>query len=198
MSLKQAIERQAIDWNEVHGRLRRSEAALQAALSDNPERIRAAFRRRAIHLAVKPAEAGPTSQSIPTLIFGLGQERYAIPLQDLAEVLPFKGCTEVPGASAQFLGVINLRGEIRPVIDLSRVLCGTASENSGAVLILRRSAGLKVDRAEELRHIRPDEVTPPVPGQCVRPFVSGTLALLDVEALLSAMASPQEFQPRSR
>jgi purine-binding chemotaxis protein CheW len=182
----------------VRGRLRRSEEALQAALSYSPERMKAVFRRRAIQLAVKPAEARPASQSIPALIFGLGQERYAIPLQDIAEVLPFNGCTEVPGAPAQFLGIINLRGEIRPVIDLSRVICGGASTDSGVVLILRRSVGLKVDKAEELRHIRSDEVTPPVRGQCVRPFVSGTLALLDVETLLSAMASTRKSGPRSR
>ena len=197
-SLKQASPKQAIDWNEVRSRLVRSEAALQVALSDNPERMKAVFRRRAIQLEAEPAQARLASQTIPTLIFGLGRERYAIPLKDLAEVLPFKGCTEVPGASAQFLGVINLRGEIRPVIDLSRVLCGNASTDSGAILILRRSVGLKVDRAEELRHIRSDEVTPPVPGQCVRPFVSGTLALLDVETLFSAVASTEESRPRSR
>jgi chemotaxis signal transduction protein len=184
-----------IDWDDVRRQLRRSEDALRETQSENSERMKAVFRRRAIQLAAEPPEARPASQNIPALIFGLGQERYAIPLGDLAEVLPFKGCTAVPGAAAEVLGVISLRGEIRPVIDLSRVLSGSASADSGAILMLRRPVGLKVDRVEELRHIASGGITPPLPGHCVRTLVSGTLALLDVEAMFSALFSAKESWP---
>jgi purine-binding chemotaxis protein CheW len=191
--------RASIDWDEVRSRLQKSQEALRESLSDNPQRMQAVLRRRAVQLAQEPpAETRPASRSIPALVFRLGQERYAIPLADLAEVLPFRGCTEVPGGSARFLGVINLRGEIRPVIDLARVLCGNASTDSGAILMLRRPVGLKVDEVENLQQVCSDEMAPMIPGHHVRRFVSGTLALLDVETLLLAMTSAKESRPLSR
>jgi purine-binding chemotaxis protein CheW len=154
--------------------------------------MKAVFRQRAIQLASERAEARPAAPGIPALIFRLALERYAIPLQELAEVQLFKGCTQVPGSSSQFLGVINLRGELRPVIDLSRVLSGSGSTDSGAVLILRRPAALKVDLIEELREIRSDEVTPPAEGRYIRALMGSTLALLDVETMLAAVFSAKE------
>src|ERR1700735_4622178 len=116
-----------IDWEEIRKRLRKSEDALEEALSETPERMKAVFRQRAAQLAGGDAETKPFAMGIPALIFRLARERYAVALKDLAEVAPFKGCTRVPGAPPQILGVINLRGELRPVIDLSRALSGSPS-----------------------------------------------------------------------
>jgi purine-binding chemotaxis protein CheW len=186
------LSRASIDWEEVRRRLRKSEDALQETLSENPARMRAVFHQRAIQLAKEHADNQQASKGMPVLIFRLAHEQYAIALRELAEVLPFQGCTPVPGSSPEFLGVINLRGELRPVIDLARVLSGSASTDSGAVLVLRRQAGLKVDSAEELREIRSDEMTPPARGHHVQALVNGTLALLDVETILSAVCSVKE------
>lgn len=159
----------------------------------SPERIQAIFRQRAIQLSRKHAGNKPASSAgIPALIFRLAAERYAIPLRDLAEVLPFEHCTPVPGSLPEFRGVINLRGEIRPVVDLARLLSGTASPDSGAILILRRQTALKVDAVEELSEIRSDEMTPHSQGQYVRAVLPGAVALLDVEAVLPAVSSRKE------
>lgn len=185
----------AIDWEQVRRRLRKSEEALEKTLAENPARMQAVFRQRAIQLGRERAESKPLSPGIPALIFRLAQERYAIALKDLAEVLPFQGCTQVPGASKQFLGVINVRGELRPVIDLAHVLSGASrgsATDSGAVLMLRRPAGLKVDSVEALREIRSDELGAPAQGQYCRALVSGSLALLDVDVVLSAVDSAVE------
>jgi purine-binding chemotaxis protein CheW len=189
------MNQSSIDWEQVRGRLRKSEEALRETLSDNPARMATVFRQRAVRLAREQAESRPVAPRIPSLIFRLGREQYAIALKDLTEVLPFQGCTRVPGAAKEFLGVMNLRGELRPVIDLARVLCRSASTDSGAVLILRRQAGLKVDSVEELREIRSDEISAPVPGQYCQAMLSGILTVLDVETLLSALLIPKE--PRS-
>jgi len=57
-------------------------------------------------------------------------------------VLPFAPCAPVPGAPPQFLGVINLRGELRAVVDLARLLVPSADGNSDSefVLMLRRGS----------------------------------------------------------
>ncbi len=56
------------------------------------------------------------------MVLGIGAERYAVELRDVEEVLPPVRATPVPGAAAVFAGVINVHGEIRPVMDLRRLL----------------------------------------------------------------------------
>jgi purine-binding chemotaxis protein CheW len=184
--------KQAIQWEEVHRRLQTNEKSLRESLTESPERIKTVFHQRAVQLAKEHAANKPASRGIPALIFRLAEERYAIALKELAEVLPFQGCTQVPGASAQFLGVINLRGELRPVIDLARVLSGNSSTNSGEVLVLRHQAALKVDAVEDLREISSEELTPPIQGHHIQALASGTLGLLDVETMLSTVLSSKE------
>jgi purine-binding chemotaxis protein CheW len=194
------MKRASIDWELVRRRLRASERALEAALAENPERIEAAYRQRAVRLADGQAMQGPVSAGLPVLIFRLAQERYAIELQDLAEAIPFAHCSAVPGSSPPVLGVINLRGELRPVLDLCRLLA--LSENgdrdSGFVLVLRRRGqqiGLRVDRIEELREIRPEELSGPGQANYVKGIASDALMLLNVEALLAEVFSKEESLP---
>jgi purine-binding chemotaxis protein CheW len=182
----------AIQWDEVRRRLQRNEESLRETLSESPERIQTVFRQRAIQLAKARSTNRPTSPGLPALVFRLGQERYAIALQELAEVLPFQGCTRVPGASPKLLGVVSLRGELRPVIDLAHVLSGSPSTDSGSVLVLRRQAALKVDAVNELREIDSDELTSPPQGHFIRAVASGTIGLLDVEIMLSTALPPKE------
>lgn len=180
------------DWQAIRERLQASEESLQQALSESPERIKTVFHQRAMQLAKSHAGSEPVSRGIPSLVFRLAQERYAIALKDLAEVLPFQGCTQVPGTPPQFLGVINLRGELRPVINLARVLSGGESTDSGAILILHRQAGLKVDDIEDLREIQPEEFVPHSHGRYIQGLAHGPVMVLDVEAMLSAEFSPKE------
>jgi chemotaxis signal transduction protein len=186
-----------IDWERVRSRLRASELALEEARAESPERIEAAYRQRAVRLAKVQGELEPVSTGLPVLVFRLAQERYAIELHEVAEALPFARCTPAPGSPPQFRGVINLRGELRAVVDLSRLLA--LSENgdrdAGFVLMLRRQGreiGLKVDRIEEVREIRPEELSVPAQGNYVKGIASGTLMLLSVEAVLAEVFSKEE------
>lgn len=195
------VAQNPIRWDEVHRRLEKSEDSLGEALSASPERVKAVFRRRALHLARQDADGtGSSAPAIPAMVCRAGGERYAIALDQLAEVVPFRGCTPVPGARPELLGVIGLRGEIRPVIDLARILSGISSSDSGVVLILRSRIGLKVEHVEDLRQIQIDSVQPDQAGaeaqeRYLRRVGSGTLALLDAEAMLSVVLSTK-FSPK--
>ena len=189
------MKRAAIVWDEVREQIRKNEEALRETLSEGPERIQTAFRQRAIQLAKADVRDEPASKGIPALVFRLGQERYAIALGELSEVVPFRGCAAVPGTGPELLGVMNLRGEIRPVIDLGRVLKGSHSSDPGAVLVLRRPAALKVDAVEDLREISAAELGPArahYSGQHIRALASGALGWLDVESLLPAVLPAKE------
>jgi purine-binding chemotaxis protein CheW len=191
------MTRTIIQWEQVHARLRARESALQEALFATPQRIEAAYRERAIRLANLMTQRTPVSAGTPAVIFWLNEERYAIDLKEVAEVLPCTDCTPVPGTPAQFLGVMNVHGELRSVLDL-RVVLGVPrrdSAGSGFVLILRhqrQGIGLKVDGVEELREIRLAEMTRAGQGKFVKGIISGTLLFLDTERMLAEVISTQE------
>jgi chemotaxis signal transduction protein len=185
------MRRSFIAWDEVRTRLQADEKAAREVFAESPERIKTVFHQRAIRLARAPARNKPVSRGFPALIFSVAQEQYAIELKDLAEVLPFQGCTPVPGSSPDFPGVINLRGELRPVIDLGQVLCGTPSTGPGALLVLPRPLALNVDSVDDLRELDSGELARAARGGYVRTLAPGIPGLLDVEALLSAVLSPK-------
>ena len=67
------------------------------------------------HAVVEVAQ-GPQQQF---LTFRLGSERFAISIQSIREIIEFPGLTTIPLTPAFLAGVINLRGAVVPVIDLS-------------------------------------------------------------------------------
>jgi purine-binding chemotaxis protein CheW len=191
------VKRAAVDWDLARSRLRSSERALEEALAESPERIAAAYRQRARRLASAQGEPVPLSAGLPALVFRLARERYAIDLAEVSEALPFARCARAPGSPPLFRGLMNLRGELRPVLDLAALLA--ISENgdrdSGFVLMLRRPGreiGLKVDAIEELRELRPAKLSAPAQGSYVKGIASGALMLLDVEGVLAAVYSKEE------
>jgi purine-binding chemotaxis protein CheW len=187
------MKRTRIDWHAVKERLRASERAVQQALAAGPRRLEEVYARRAVELA-RTSAARSTARGIPTLLFRLAQERYAIELQALAEVLPFRRCVPVPGSPAQFLGVINLRGELRSVADGRRLLLPAAGPggDSGFILMLRRPGqeiGLKVDRIDEFLELRREDLAHSEPGSFAQGISGGAVMLLNVDAVLAAALS---------
>jgi purine-binding chemotaxis protein CheW len=129
------------------------------------ERVEAVWRERARRLAQVPALAGTGENSTPVIVLGVGKEQYGIDLTDVAQVLPPVRVTPVPGAAAVFAGVVNVHGEIRPVMDL-RPLLGIAPEpqsHLACVVLLRqdeRRMGLRIDRVERVRWIGAGDLQP--------------------------------------
>lgn len=125
-------------------------------------RMEAVWRQRAARLALRSEPAGQAQETIPVLVLAIGEERYGIDLAEVAEVLPAVEVTPVPGAPAVLSGVVNVRGEIRPVLDLRRKLgLPTAGTGSGRVVLLRkrgREFGLRADGVEHIRRIAAGEL----------------------------------------
>lgn len=167
-------ERTGIDWGAIHDRLRRSEAALDATAAVDPERLAAVYRARAAALADRRAGAVGPVDGPRVLVFELAGERYGLDFGDVAELLPFAGCTPVPGGPPEMLGVIGVRGAIRSVFDLGRLLGLPAGGPGGYVLLARsvgRTCAFRVDRLDAVRPLA--AVTP---GEAVSPLVRGVTA----------------------
>ena len=154
--------RKRIDWEEVKNTLQESQRALEKALATDVEGLEAVYRERAGQLAHRRLDGANTITGTRVLVFALGTERYGLEFTDVVELLPFVNCTPVPGAPAALLGVINVQGEIRSVVDLGRLLELPAREEStaGFVLLVRkrgRQVGLRVDGIDKIQMVPPEE-----------------------------------------
>ena len=58
------------------------------------------------------------SQNNQVITFTLGDETYGVEVTKVREILTYPKVTELPNASRWVKGVINLRGEVTPIIDL--------------------------------------------------------------------------------
>ncbi len=61
------------------------------------------------------------------LVFQSGHERYGLDASYIVEVAPFANLKQVPHAPSGMAGLLNYRGTIVPVVDLSVILDGAAS-----------------------------------------------------------------------
>ena len=153
------------------------------------------YRRRAERLAKQPA-AETSRTTFAALVFGLGRERYAIDLAALAEVLPFRECTEVLGAPVALVGVINVRGEIKPVVDLRRLLdLPSAEASSGYVVMLNRQGGaigIQADTVHGIEQLDPSSAgsasTGAVGGsRFIKAVCANAVSVIDTRAALTAL-----------
>jgi chemotaxis signal transduction protein len=78
----------------------------------------------------------------------IGNEHYALPIENVLEVAVLGDVTAIPGAQSSLLGVINRDGQLLPVVDLASVIGAPSSGRADRLLIVddgRRRAGLLVD-----------------------------------------------------
>jgi purine-binding chemotaxis protein CheW len=104
------------------------------------------------------------------LTFFVGAEEYAITILRIKEILEFSGATRVPGTPPSVLGVINLRGRVVPVIDLSLKFGAPRSEvtpRSCVVLVElvvegdNLIIGLLADAVREVVELPAEAIEPP-------------------------------------
>jgi len=187
-----------IDWAAVRRRLAEGEAGIERSLAPDGARLQALLRRRAARLAERRLDA-VVEPTVEILGFQLGAEWCGLPLTVVAEVQPFRRCTPVPGLVPEVLGVINLRGQIRPVLDLRRLVGAKPAdgEAEGYILFLRDGAGLlgaRVDGMSAVRRIRLDEIAPPgggdaeLGGRFAHGIAPDGQVLLDAPTVVEALA----------
>jgi purine-binding chemotaxis protein CheW len=68
------------------------------------------------------AAAATTGPGLDHLVCACGGERYGVPLAAVAQVLPMRPCTPMPGAVPALIGLIALSGRIVGVLGLAQAL----------------------------------------------------------------------------
>ncbi|MEI7429806.1 MAG: chemotaxis protein CheW [Betaproteobacteria bacterium] len=104
------------------------------------------------------------------LTFALGGEMFAVGILNVKEIIEYGQLTEIPMMPAFIRGVINLRGSVVPVIDLSARFGGKVTEVSRRTCIVivevtedeaRHDIGIMVDAVSEVLDIPGSEIEPP-------------------------------------
>jgi purine-binding chemotaxis protein CheW len=96
-----------------------SEAKIQSTASDCAG-VKKILQARARALACKPKSCQADGAAIEVIEFRLAKERYAVERDYVREVYPLKEMTPVPCTPAFMLGVVNVRGQMVPVIDIKK------------------------------------------------------------------------------
>ncbi len=138
------------------------------------------------------------------VIFQIGREEYGVLISQTKEIIKPKRITSVPNTDEHVMGVINLRGQIVPVVDLKKKLDLQVEERTGVeddeeriitVEVNDALIGIKVDSVNEVVWLEEDSIEPPpeVAGGIKQEYLRGVgrrenrlLVLVDLKALLFA------------
>ena len=133
------------------------------------------------------------------ITFTIGPESFVLDIMAVRQIIPYAGSTTVPTAPAFIEGVIVLRNEVIPIIDLRARLYPDLHERveEPLVLISHSSAGiigLKVDAVRRIVNVASDALLPPPPivrgirGElliAIVPHENEVYLLIDIENILS-------------
>lgn len=131
------------------------------------------------------------TKSSRALVVWAGRLRCALPVTEVEEVLRPVQITPLSGAPAFVLGVIRLRGQSAPVVDLGRLLTGESAPPTRLVSLAigeGRRVALAVESVEGLRDlsVAASEPLPPLFAEAAAGLIR-SLGLLD-EQLCAVLA----------
>lgn len=177
----------------------------QVRIRSAEERIRQILDHRTEGLAArKDAASAPAETLSRALVCGSGRERFGIPVEEVAEVLPAQKCVPVPDASPALIGLFGRGGRLVSVIDLATALGLEPADDEGQHFVLLRreqpQVALRVERAFAVSEILPltgaeaagfrnDAVTGYARPAAEMADRDETLSLLDTERLLRPFLS---------
>jgi purine-binding chemotaxis protein CheW len=145
-------------------------------------------------------EASSKQTDIDVLSFRLGTEEYGIGILAVQEIRGYEAPTRIANAPGWLLGVLNLRGQIVPIVDMRlRFGLGQARYDGLTVVIIlnigQHVIGMVVDGVSDVVTLAPEQVRPApalggsIDAECLHGL--GTvgermLILLDIERLMTA------------
>ncbi|MEC8080255.1 MAG: chemotaxis protein CheW [Pseudomonadota bacterium] len=114
------------------------------------------------------SEQQGSASTMPTrefLTFVLGDETYALDIMTVKEIRGYEATTKIANAPDFIKGVINLRGDIVPIIDLRiKFGIGEPTYNEWTIVIMlnihERIVGIVVDGVSDVMNLEDEEVKP--------------------------------------
>ena len=136
----------------------------------------------------------------------LGEETYGIDILKVQEIREIDGVTRVPKVARHVRGVINLRGEIVPIVDLGLMFgfpqpLSLADASAIVLNVDGRLVGLAVSSVSDVIGLADEEIlaAPELGDRAIATVISGigsrdgsSLLLLDVEQLMKRVREERE------
>lgn len=140
------------------------------------------------------------ARDLRLITFRVGPETFVLDIMAVRQIIPYSGSTSVPAAPEFVEGIIVLRNEVIPIIDLRERLYPRESNRAEEPLVLiTRTAegviGFKVDEVRRIVNVPVAALLPPPPlvrgirGEllvAVIPHGEEVYLLVDVEQILTA------------
>lgn len=140
-----------------------------------------------------------TAAELRLITFRVGPETFVLDIMAVRQIVPYTGSTSVPTAPAFIEGIIVLRNEVIPIIDLRDRLYPELGKRTEEPLVLITHTnsgviGLKVDEVRRIVNLSTDTFLPPPPlvrgirGElliAVIPHGEEVYLLIDVDNVLS-------------
>lgn len=138
------------------------------------------------------------------LTFKLDDEVFGLDIAEVREVLDFTAVTKVPDTPEFMLGVINLRGNVVPVVDMRLKFGMSRTEKSVNTCIIiveieidgeTNILGALADSVEEVMNLGADQIEPPprIGSRLKTTFIKGMgkrdskfVIILDIDRVFSA------------
>jgi purine-binding chemotaxis protein CheW len=144
------------------------------------------------------ARVASVAHSVQLVVFTLGEEEYGVPIQFVKEIIRKPAVTHLPNAPAYVLGVINLRGQIIPILSLrQRFRLNSENHQETKVVIVEfadLTVGMEVNEVSEVLTLNSERISsaPAMATTIDSNFISGVgklqdrlLIILDVERILT-------------
>lgn len=115
---------------------------------------------------INAAEPTSNEEHQEFLTFVLGNENYALDIMTVKEIRGYENVTKIANAPAYIKGVLNLRGDIVPIIDLRiKFEVGEATYDEFTIVIMlmieERIVGIVVDEVSDVIKVEASEIKPP-------------------------------------
>mgnify|MGYP005831997589 CR=1 FL=1 len=134
-----------------------------------------------------------SGSDIQLVIFKVGNEEFGVEISQVREIIKLDGLTRIPDSPAHVEGVINLRGQITPVINFRDMIgMGHIDHASDTRVMItdcsRDTFGIIVDSVTEVKTVQ-DSMIEPLPEMLksmrVSPYIQGVIKLSNRILLLA-------------
>lgn len=114
---------------------------------------------------IRTSSVGPEDEALEIIAFVLRDQRFAVRTTSIREIRGWAPVMPLPHAPSEMLGVMNLRGTVIPIIDMSIKLGmrpTQATERSAIVVadIHDKTVGMMVDRVSDILTISTADLQP--------------------------------------
>lgn len=138
--------------------------------------------------ALKEKEAGAKGDGIQWVLFGLGEEEYAVSATQVQEIVRATNITLVPNMPLFVKGICNLRGKIVPIIDLKErfAIHGETDPAKARIIVAHvenQMVGFTVDSVTGVLRIAPGTIE----------GVPANLPKVDVDYILGVAKLPNRL-----